>query len=195
MENREIARALDDAKAAEKSVRRVCRESKRAQSEITEIMTKIAKAVQECADGLLDLSGNDRRYLAVCQMLACLEDQKRGLDASLASSFYLDQPFLQAMHLCLAWEGEWMPQIPKMAELELPCERIEKAILSLQSEKEKLVDCRERYSPLSREILPKFLLEVHRLADADQNGQGMRAQSVCTLCGELCNHISSIIHR
>ena len=102
---------------------------------------------------------------------------------------------MQAMHLCLAWEGEWMPQISGMAELELSGKRIEKAILFLQSEKDKLVDCREGYSPLSRVILPKFLLEVHRLADAEHNGRGMRAQSVCTLCGELCNHISSIIHR
>ena len=195
MENMEVIRASDDAKAAERSVRRVCRESKQVQSKITETVMKIAQTVQECADGLLDVSGNDRRYRMICRMLACLEEQKRELDAHLASSFYLDQPFMQGMHLCLAWEGEWMPQIPKMAELALPGKRIEKAILSLQSEKEKLVDCRERCSLFSREILPKFLLEVQRLADAEQNGRGMRAQSVCMLCGELCNHISSIIHR
>ena len=88
-----------------------------------------------------------------------------------------------------------MPQIPKAAELESLGKRIEKAILCLQNEKERCADCRERYSLLSREIFPNFLLEVQRLSDADQNGRGMRAQSVCMLCGELCNHISSIIQK
>ncbi len=195
MENMEISRAQADAKTAGKSVRHVCRESEKVQAEMTETVAKIAQAVQACADRLLDTAGNQNRYLMICGMLACLEEQKRVLDASLSNSFYLDQHFMEAMHLCLAWEGEWMPQIPMNAELRLPCKRIEKAILCLQSEKEKCTECRERYSLLSREVLPKFLSELQRLSDADQNGRGMRAQSVCMLCGELCNHISTIIHR
>ena len=195
MENSEINRAQEEAKIAQKAGGIVCRDSQKVQCEMTEIVTRIAQAVRECADRLLNESGNERRYLMICRMLDCLEDQKRELDARLAGSFYLDQPFMQAMHLCLDWEGKWMPQIPKAAELELLGKRIEKTILCLQSEKEMCADCREKYSLLSREVLPKFLLEVQRLSDADQNGRGMRAQSVCMLCGELSNHISSIIQR
>ena len=195
MENNEIDRAQEEARIAQKAVRCVCRDSQKVQCEMTEIVTRIAQDVRECADRLLDESGNERRYLMICRMLECLEEQKRELDARLAGSFYLDQPFMQAMHLCLDWEGTWMPQIPRTAELELLGKRIEKAILCLQSEKERCADCREKYSLLSREIFPNFLLEVQRLSDADQNGRGMRAQSVCMLCGELCIHISSIIQK
>jgi hypothetical protein len=105
----------------------------------------------------------------------------------------LDEPFLRAMMLALEWEGKWMPKILSMAELEGACKRIEKSILCLQEEKSKCADCRDAYSAFSRETLPRFLVEVQRLADADRNGRGMRAQSVTALCGELCNHISSII--
>ena len=193
MENHSAPCAQDEAKRVEQEVRRVCRASKNIRTEMTELAWETRQIVQECASGLMDASGNDRRYLTVCRMLERLEDQKRALDECLSRGFCLDESFMQAMFGCLAWQGEWMSRGSDVAELETLCNQIERASSRLQEEKGRCVEHREKFGVLARETIPKFLLEIQRHADADGRGRAMRAQSVCTLCGELCNHIASKI--
>ena len=158
---------------------------------MTELVKGTLEIVRECASKLMDEPGNDRRYLMVCRMLESLEDQKRELDACLSNCFCLDASFRQAMFACLAWQGEWMSRISEASQLEPLCNRVERASHRLQEEKDRCVERRDVFGILARETLPKFLLEIQRHADTDGNGRAMRAQSVCTICGALCNHIAS----
>ncbi len=188
-------RAPDQARAAEELVRRVCRESKKTRAEMMVVVDRIVQAVRECSVKLLDEQGNEKRYLMICRMLRCLETEKRDLDLHLVNYFHMDDAFAQTMIHCLKWEGQWMPSTQENAEIESVGQRIQKALVRLENEKGVYANSRDKLGVLSREILPQFLKEVYRLSDADQNGKGLRAQSVCVLCGELCNHISIEFHK
>ena len=193
MENHNVLRAQNEAKQVELDVRRVCRESRDVRVRMTKLVKTIMQTVQECASKLMGETGNDRRYLLVCRMLESLEDQKRELDECLSKGFCLDASFMQAMYRCFAWQGEWMSRVSEDAELESLCNQVDRASRRLQEEKSRCVEHREMYGVLARETIPKFLSEIQRHADADGKGRAMRAQSVCMLCGELCNHIASRI--
>ena len=187
----EVTRALADAKTAEARVRAVCRESKNARVDMIGTVARIAKTVRECGEKLTDEQGNTGRYLMVCRMLESLEEEKRRLDACLASYFHLDGAFTQATIHCLRWQGEWTSETVQSSEIATAGGRIERALFRMGNEKKTYAQSRDALGVLSREIFPRFLGEVYRLSDADQNGKGMRAQSVSVLCGELCNHIST----
>jgi len=191
----EITCAVADAKKAEMLVGRVCRESKRTRTEMIATVGRIAQALHECSSKLLDEQGNAGRYLMICRTLECLEDEKRKLDSDLATYFHLDDAFTQSTIHCFKWEGEWAPLTRETAEITAASQRLQKALARLENEKRTYADSRDRLGVLSREILPQFLKEIYRLSDADQNGKGLRAQSVCMLCGELSRHISAEFHK
>ena len=191
----EITCAVADAKKAQMLVGRVCRESKKTRTEMITTLGRIAQAVHACSSKLLDEQGNAGRYLMVCRMLECLEDEKRKLDSDLVTYFHLDDSFTRSTIYCLKWEGEWASATRETAEITAVSQRVQKALARLENEKRMYADSRDRLGVLSREILPQFLKEVYRLSDADHNGKGLRAQSVCVRCGELSRHISAEFHK
>ena len=191
----ETERKLAEARKNEALIGRVCRKSKKTRAGIAETADRILQDVRGVSEKLTDIQGNTNRFHTVCRMIESLEREKGNLDSLLVDCYHSDESFLQAMMQSLSWEGELTSRDREVGEIATATERMRRATLRLEEERRVCREMRDAYSALSRQILPTFLREVHRLSDADRNGQGIRVQSISVLCGELCNHITRLLKR
>lgn len=146
-------------------------------------------AVEQMADQLIVASSEDARFSTFCRRLEHLEQNKRELDRCFSAFLGLEVIVTEGKMKLLQWEGDvtLLANRNSSAGGCVSCLREKSQLIS-----EKFLEyqeCRQRLEKVMRSVLPRFFEELYRLSDVEHGGRGFRMQSVCALCGFVCNEI------